>query len=531
MAEPLDPNMRLQRALVVGAGIAGLVAARDLARVGVEVTVINAGDRPGGQVRREIIAGLPVEVGAESFALRGGAVEELIRELGLTDELRSPNPRGAWLRLPEGSEPGAVPIPAGGILGIPSNPFAPEVRAVIGWSGVWRAYVDRIRPVLSRGQERNLGEFVRRRLGARVRDRLVAPVTRGVYSMAPEQIDLEVAAPGFNGALVRAGSLTGAVAMLRADAVPGAPVRSVVGGMSVLVSALIADIEAHGGRILNGHEAVGLRASADVVADLADRDDEEQDPAVRESQRALLAEIDALPAPGWVLDVVVLDDESPTPFVADVVLLAAAEDSARLLLNTAGVDLPRVGPTPESEPRIDVVTLVVDQPDLDAAPRGSGLLVVEGAPVLAKALTHATAKWSWLGEHAGRSNPHRHVLRLSYGGHGIPSVAAELAEDDLIRIALRDAADLLGVPLNAAHLRGAHRTVWQPTRPVTALGQAEHAAGLRALAAALPGLDVAGAWVAGTGLAAVVPDALASAQRLRREIVERYVTGGATPEG
>ncbi len=60
---------------------------------------------------------------------------------------------------------------------------------------------------------------------------------------------------------------------------------------------------------------------------------------------------------------------------------------------------------------IELVTLVVDQPELDAAPRGTGMLVhPDAAGVGAKALTHATAKWPWLAEAAGG----RHVLRLSY---------------------------------------------------------------------------------------------------------------------
>ncbi len=33
-----------------------------------------------------------------------------------------------------------APLPVGGILGIPANPFQPDVRRIIGWSGVWRAY-------------------------------------------------------------------------------------------------------------------------------------------------------------------------------------------------------------------------------------------------------------------------------------------------------------------------------------------------------------------------------------------------------
>src|SRR5438128_11069829 len=44
------PGPRAGRVIVVGAGLAGLAAAHELTRAGVEVTVLEARDRPGGRV-------------------------------------------------------------------------------------------------------------------------------------------------------------------------------------------------------------------------------------------------------------------------------------------------------------------------------------------------------------------------------------------------------------------------------------------------------------------------------------------------
>ncbi len=73
--------------VVIGAGVAGLVVARDLARAGVAVTVVEASDRLGGQLTSVPIAGLDIDAAAESFATRGGVVEQLAAELGLADDI------------------------------------------------------------------------------------------------------------------------------------------------------------------------------------------------------------------------------------------------------------------------------------------------------------------------------------------------------------------------------------------------------------------------------------------------------------
>jgi protoporphyrinogen/coproporphyrinogen III oxidase len=73
------------------------------------------------------------------------------------------------------------------------------------------------------------------------------------------------------------------------------------------------------------------------------------------------------------------------------------------------------------------------------------------------------------------------------------------------------------VPLAPAALRGSQRSRWAQPPPVSALGRRERAEAARAEIHAIPGLAVVGAWVAGTGLAQVVPDAIAEAERVRRQ--------------
>jgi oxygen-dependent protoporphyrinogen oxidase len=179
------------------------------------------------------------------------------------------------------------------------------------------------------------------------------------------------------------------------------------------------------------------------------------------------------------------------------------------------------------------VTLVLDAAALDAAPRGSGVLVAESkrSPVLAKALTHSTAKWEWLHAEATAEHPHRHVVRLSYGRQGAANRTIDLADDEVRGIALRDAAEILGVPLEDSQVAGSTRTVWGGTLPGAALGQKERADALRAAAIAIGDVDVTGAWLSGTGLASVVPDALAASARIRHLVATSYLDSGVLGDG
>src|SRR5690554_7549759 len=110
--------------IVVGAGIAGLTAARDLAMGGLSVLVVETSDAVGGKASAHSVGGVELDAGAESFATRGDTVAGLLRELGLGDQLQSPNPAGAWLHRAVGS---AHPLPATGMLRIPGPRMPADV--------------------------------------------------------------------------------------------------------------------------------------------------------------------------------------------------------------------------------------------------------------------------------------------------------------------------------------------------------------------------------------------------------------------
>ncbi|NHI15811.1 protoporphyrinogen/coproporphyrinogen oxidase [Microbacterium excoecariae] len=477
----LHERAEAARVVIVGAGIGGLVAALEFARLGMRVVVVEAAERAGGAIRTGEVAGLTLDLGAESFATRGGHVRRLVDELGLDGEVVAPEAGagGAWVAGVPGV--GAAPLPRGGILGIPQNPFADDVRRILGWPGAWRAYLDRIRPVLTIGHADSLGQLVRTRLGSRALDRLVAPVTSGVYSASADLIDPDIAAPGLNAAVTRAGSLTGAVAALAAErrSAPGGAVEGLRGGMGGLVAALVRHLEELGSAVITSAPVARLERAEDAEH-------------------------------AWR---VVLSDPAADPLDADAVVLATEEGPARALAAPFAADLEAEPPAPG--PVVDIVTLVVRAPELDAAPRGTGVLTVPGSH-RAKALTHASAKWAWVRDAAG---PGVHVIRVSFGSAAEPPATEGLDEAGVAQLAREEAEALLGVPIPPDRVLGARRERYAQSQPAATIGQRGQAAAAREAIRGVTGLGAVGAWLSGTGLAQVVPDAVAEADRVRRALL------------
>lgn len=473
-------------AVVVGGGIAGLIAARDLQAAGFSVSIYEAAATWGGCVASHEVAGELLDAGAESFATRNTAVADLATELGLAEKIVEPNPAGASVWLPEGP----VPLPRTGVLGIPSDLNAPEVRAALGASGVLRAALDAKMPATIGTTEAvsSVADLVRARMGKRVLERLVAPVVAGVHSADAELLDVDMVAPGLRAGIREHGSLAAAVAAQRAGgSKPGSAVAGLAGGMHTLVSALVADLKGAGVSMHAGHRIKAVY-----------RGDTEIDETPAEKR------YDGGAPSRWIVD---WEHGTERGFDGAGLLVVATDGPTAVKL--LGVELPQLLPfAPAPGPDVRLVTLVVDVPELDSAPRGTGVLVAPGvAGIKAKALTHATAKWAWLADATG---PGTHVLRLSYGraarnpADAVRLTPSSFREEDLVPTALADASALLGIEVAETDLLGSDVVRWTGALPFAAVGHQGKIAKVQALAGEVPGLVLAGGWISGNGLAAVV---------------------------
>ena len=239
---------RSRRVAVVGGGVSGLTTAYRLAEAGVDVTVREAADRPGGKLGTTMVGDLRLETGADSFVARKPWAVDLCRDLGLAGVLVTPGAKGAFLW----TDRGLVAFPKDAPFGIPG-----DIGDVVRWPGLSRAgrrraAMDLLRGKRKDGVEETLGSLLRRRLGDEATEMAVAPLLAGLYAGDVDRLSAQATFPELvawestQGSLIR-----GSQAAMR-SARRGIPTPMFVrphGGVGRLTDALAASL---GDRVITG---------------------------------------------------------------------------------------------------------------------------------------------------------------------------------------------------------------------------------------------------------------------------------------
>lgn len=372
--------------IIIGGGLAGLTAGHALSKQGEQVTVLEARQWPGGLINPATFEGVTVDAGAEAFAARDSQpVRDLLDELGMDSQGPSGRSHIWW---PEG----AFPL-ADGVLGIPGSSEDPAWDS-LSEEGRARAMED-----LTMGPEvgadaSTVGELVVARMGEETLERLVLPLTMGVFRALPHDMQLSQMAPLLLPGLATEGSLMAAVAKARS----GSPsIEQPTGGMFRLIEKLAEQITTRGG---------GIVGDAAVVA-------------VAQEEAGYKV---------WT---------SREELTADKLVIACPGDTASQFLDDLGIEA-----EPAAAPITRLAMVAFRDERIAAAPVGSGLLVGRPDPdIVARAMTHYTHKWPW------SANGDIEILRLSYGDvQPTPEQAVkdasgflriDLSEDSLVGFAPR----------------------------------------------------------------------------------------------
>jgi len=218
---------------IVGGGIAGLSTAWYVQQQGVPYVVLEQGERWGGKILTEQVAGFGdapfvVEGGPDSFITQKPWAQQLANEIGLADRLVGTNERLRQTYVVHKGKP--VPLPDGVLMIVPTK-FKPFVfsRLISPW-GKLRMGMDLFIPRRQDDEDETLADFVRRRLGSEALDKIAEPLMSGIYNAEAERQSLLATFPRFRELEKSYGSLTkGMLAAQRARKSSAAPPAGIPG--------------------------------------------------------------------------------------------------------------------------------------------------------------------------------------------------------------------------------------------------------------------------------------------------------------
>jgi oxygen-dependent protoporphyrinogen oxidase len=186
------------------------------------------------------VEGCTIEAGPDSFLSAKPAALELIRELGLADEVIGSNDSLRVTYIRKGGR--LRPMPDGLMMMVPTKILPLLTTGLLGWRTKFRMGMELLRAPRPKPGDESVAEFIQEHYGAEAVDYLAEPLLSGIYGGNPSQLSVTSVLPRFVELANQYGSLTRGVLAARAKAGrnrnPAPLFRTLKGGLGQLVDAI-----------------------------------------------------------------------------------------------------------------------------------------------------------------------------------------------------------------------------------------------------------------------------------------------------
>jgi oxygen-dependent protoporphyrinogen oxidase len=453
---------------IIGAGISGLSTAYYLAKGGMRSTILESRPRMGGVIQTDRVEGCTLEAGPDSFLSIKPAALELIRDLGLSDQVIGSNDH---LRVTFVRRHGKlVPLPDGLMMMVPTKIGPLVTTDLVGWMTKLRMGIEWLRKPKSEIEDQSVADFITDHYGREAVDYLAEPLLAGIYGGDPGALSVLSVLPRFVEMAKQHGSLTRGMLAERAKAkqsgansTPPPLFSTLKGGLGQMVDAI----------------STSIRGKAQIWQTRVQRVERKgTDFRIKMNK-------------DWV--------------TSDKLVVACEAHSAAGIL--AGVD-PRLA---ELLGTVDysssmTVALGFDAADFAAPPVGFGFLVPKKERRRVVACTWVGTKFSY------RVPEGKIVARCSLGGTSDGGVLEE-SDDAVIAAVLSELQEIAGVTAKPRFTRIAR---WPKSMAQYTVGHAARLKEIQERVAGIPGLYLAGNAYTGIGIPDCIRMGRAAAEAILR---------------
>jgi protoporphyrinogen/coproporphyrinogen III oxidase len=445
--------------VIVGGGISGLSAARELCRTGLRVRLLERDAHCGGVIQTRRVGDCVLDVGPDTLLASKPAAVTLCQELGLAEQLVEPRtPRTVYL-LRSGT---LRPLPETSMMGLPADWTSLVSTRALTWRAKLRMAGEVLIPRAAPAADESIASFVRRRFGREAVTWLAEPLLAGIHRGDASRLSMRALFPSLLDAEQRHGSVIRALSRKPATG-RRAGSMTLRGGLGQLVErlehALPSDV------VITGADVRGVRGTGPYAVAL----------------------------------------DNGRIITAEAVLFATPAHVTARLIASVDLELARLCESIEYVPSV-TVALAYAKSAVRHPLRGWGFVAPAAEGRRVTAVSWISSKWPH------RAPPDQVLIRASMGSNG-NHAPIDQPDDTLVAWADHDLRDLLG--MTEAPI-ATHVCRWPRAMPQFHVGHSELIAGIERRLSSVPGLFISAAGFRGVG----IPDCISDAQATARALAE-----------